>query len=184
MPPNGRPDAPPTGAAPPHVAGRMASTAARRPTAVDAWPARVAGRPRGASARGVGMVRRVVRPDRAALVRGAAVTVAISLPMAVIGGLVDDDEGEPSALVPVFFLGVLLGFAAGGFVAGRSARSYPYTTGALAAVAGFAVVQVAAAIVRIAAGDGLPLASVAFYAFVSYGCGLTGAVAASRRAVP
>jgi hypothetical protein len=118
----------------------------------------------------------VERLEPEALVKGAAVTIAASLPLAVLGGLIDDDTAQGLLL-----LGILLGFAAGGFVGGRSASAYPYSNGAVAAFLGFVVVQVVASIVHVVSGDGVPLASVAFFAFVSYGCGLTGAVAGIGR---
>jgi hypothetical protein len=130
----------------------------------------------------VGSVTPVLGLDWAAVLRGAAVAVAISLPTAVLGGVVDDDRGNSPVVVRLLFFAVLLGFVAGGFVAARASAALPYSTGAVAAVTGFVVVQLVAAVVRITAGDGVPIAPVAFYAFVSYGCGLTGAVAGTRRA--
>lgn len=122
--------------------------------------------------------------ESSALLRGAAAAIAVSLPAAVIGGIADGDRGATSPLVRVLFFAVLLGFVVGGFVAARATVVLPYTTGALAAVAGFVVVQLVAVAVRIADDKGVPIAPVAFYAFVAYGCGLTGAVAGARRVRP
>lgn len=117
------------------------------------------------------------RIDLPALLKGAAMTVAISLPTAVLGGIVEDDTAQGVILVAI-----LLGFAAGGFVAGRTAAENPYSTGALAAFAGSSVVQLVAIVVGIVEGSGVPFGPIVFYALVSYGCGLTGAVAGARRA--
>jgi putative membrane protein (TIGR04086 family) len=118
--------------------------------------------------------------DLPALVRGAVVAIVISLPLALLSeALVDEDD--PSGWAVPLFLAVLIGFVAAGWVAGRGASDSPLVTGALAALAGFVVVQGVGLVVGAADGDDVSWGAVVFSAVMAYGCGLTGAVFGERR---
>lgn len=121
--------------------------------------------------------------DRLAIVRGVAVAICICLPAALAAqALVDVPEGEdPPATVFLFFALVLVGFALGGWWAARSAPAAPYSNGAIAALAAFAVIQGVALVVRLVAGDSVNIPALVFNGLVAYGAGLLGAAIWSRR---
>lgn len=119
--------------------------------------------------------------DVPAVLRGAAVAVAICLPLALIGQqLVDEGDGSP--LTGLLFVGVLVGFAVGGFVAARAASTAPYTNGGLAALLAFVVIQGSAVVVRLVAGDSISAPVLVFNGLLAFGCGLAGGTIASRTA--
>ena len=122
--------------------------------------------------------RDVVEP--AAVGRGAAVAIAICLPLALISQqLVDREDGSP--FTALLFLTVLVGFVIGGFVAARAATSAPFTNGGLAALLAFVAIQGTALAVRLAADDGPPAFPViVFNGLLAYGCGLAGGAIAAR----
>lgn len=120
--------------------------------------------------------------DWQALVKGAAASVVVCLPLALLAEVLIDRD-DPSALSVPLYLGVLLGFVAGGFVASRHAVSSPLVTGALAALAAFVVIQGAGVVVRVVNGEEVLFATIVFTALLAYGCGLTGAVAGERRRI-
>jgi hypothetical protein len=118
--------------------------------------------------------------DRTALRRGALVAIAICLPVAVLtAALIDPDD--PSAAAPFLYLAILIGFVMAGRAGSRAAAHAPLVTGGLAALAGYAVVELIGVVIRIASGDGVSVASVVLSGALAYGCGLTGAVLAERR---
>lgn len=118
--------------------------------------------------------------DRSALLAGTLTALAIVVPTTLLGELVGAGEGD-SNLVFLFLLPVLVGFAAGAYVAARRAATGPLTNGALAAVAAFAIVQGVASARRLVVDEPISLASIAFAAVLAYSCGLVGAAIASRR---
>lgn len=118
--------------------------------------------------------------ERDALLKGMAVTIAVCLPLALLSQAVADGDDEPGGLAVVLFLAVLAGFVLGGWVAARSAREAPITNGAVAALAGFAVIQGVAVIVRLAGGDDVNVVAIVFNGVAAYGCGLVGALVAGR----
>lgn len=119
--------------------------------------------------------------DWGAIAKGAAASIVICLPLALVAEAVaGSDDDDPSAWAYLLLFGVLVGFLVGGFVAARSALDYPYSNGAVAAVAGFAVIQGVAIVVRLIGDEPVRYVAVVFNALLAYGCGLTGALAASR----
>lgn len=118
--------------------------------------------------------------DIPALVKGAAVAIAVCLPVALLAEVVIDPD-DPSGWAIPLYLGVLIGFVLAGSVAGREAATSPLVTGALAALAGFGVIQGIGIVVRLVGGDDVVVASIVFTALLAYGCGLTGAVMGERR---
>lgn len=122
--------------------------------------------------------RAVVEP--AAVVRGAAVAVAVCLPLALVARALDDGDGAP--LSALLFLGVLAGFAAGGAVAARAAAGAPFTNGGLAALLAFVAIQGTALVISAATdGDLASFPSLVFNGLLAFGCGVAGSVVAARR---
>ncbi|MGE3834111.1 MAG: DUF3792 family protein [Acidimicrobiia bacterium] len=115
-----------------------------------------------------------------ALLRGAGVSTAVCLPLALVSAAVVDEDDPSGWAVPLFFA-TLLGLVAGGWVASRSATVSPLVTGALAGLVAFVAVQAVGVAVRLAGDDGIGWSSIVFTALLAYGCGLTGAVLAERR---
>lgn len=117
--------------------------------------------------------------DREAIVPGAAVAIALTLPAALVSQAVMD-EGESDSLSFLFLLLVAFGFGLGGAVAARRAPGGPLANGAIAALSAFAVIQAIGLLRRLVAGDDVSLPSIAFAALLAYSCGLLGALVASR----
>ena len=116
-----------------------------------------------------------------AIVKGMALAIVICLPLALLSqAIADSTDDDPSRWAFVLFVGVLAGFVLGGFVTARSATDYPYTNGAVAALAGYLVIQGVAIVVRLVGGDDVRIVAVVFNGLVAYGCGLTGALAGAR----
>lgn len=118
--------------------------------------------------------------DVPALVKGAAVAIAVCLPVALVAEIVVDRD-DPSGWAIPLYLGVLLGFVLAGAVASRAATTAPLVTGAFAALAGFAVIQGVGVVVRLVGHDDVVIATIVFSGLLAYGCGLTGAVIGERR---
>ncbi len=122
---------------------------------------------------------RTVEPR--AVFLGALIAVVIALPVGVVGQIVVDGDGTGGSFLAFVFLApILVGFMAGGFVAARRAATGPLTNGALAAVGAFALIQGVGVVRRLASGETVAPASLAFAAFLSYSCGLVGALGARR----
>jgi putative membrane protein (TIGR04086 family) len=118
--------------------------------------------------------------DLRAVLVGAGVALAISVPFALVGGLVLDDR-SPDGLVFLFVAAVLAGTGVGGFVAGSRQIDFPLTHGALAALAAFAVAQAVSATVDLTQGDDVSPLAVVFNAMLATSVGLIGGLVAARR---
>lgn len=119
--------------------------------------------------------------DGEALLKGIALAIVICLPIALVGEIVaGSDEDDPSRWAFALYFAVLVGFVAGGYVAARAARDYPYTNGALAALAAFVVIQGIAIVIRLVGDEPIRYVAVVFNGLLAYGCGLTGALAGAR----
>ena len=119
--------------------------------------------------------------EPSAVARGAAVAVAVCLPLALVGRALDDD-GSGGPLRALLFVGVLAGFAAGGAVAAGAARRVPFTNGGLAALLAFVAIQGTALVVGAATGgDLVSFPSLVFNGLLAYGCGVAGSAVAGRR---
>lgn len=122
------------------------------------------------------------RIDWPAVRAGALLSIAICLPVALLQELlVDQGDENPPPIVYVLYLGVLFGFVAGGWRAGRRATSTPYTSGAFAALCAFVAIQAAGVIARLIDGDSIRVVLIATNGLLAYGSGLLGAGVASRR---
>jgi hypothetical protein len=121
------------------------------------------------------------RFDWPAIRTGALVAIAVCLPLAVLAEVVAGDEDEGGGLVLLLFVGVLVGFASGGYAAAQRTLTTPYTAGAVAALCAFVAIQAAGVITNLARGDDIEWALVVFNGLLAYGAGLLGAGIASRR---
>ena len=128
-----------------------------------------------------------VRPsllDRRAVGAGAVLAVVVALPAALVGEAAADGEDDPSGLVLLCFVVVLLAFVAGGWLAARRAPDAPYSNGAVAALVGFAVIQLGGIVANVVQDEPVRVASIAFSALLATASGLVGALVATRRAAP
>lgn len=115
-----------------------------------------------------------------AIGRGAAVSLVVCLPLALVSQQVaDGNDGSP--LTALLFVLVLGGFAVGGLVAARSATTAPFTNGGLAALLAFLAIQGTALVIRLVEEDPPPIPVLVFNGLLAYGCGLAGAAISARR---
>ena len=122
--------------------------------------------------------------DARAVGAGAVLAVVIALPAALVGEAAADGDDDPSGLVLLCFLAVLLAFVAGGWLAARRAPDAPYSNGAVAALAGFAVIQLGGVVANVVQDESVRPASIAFSALLATASGLVGALVATRRGQP
>lgn len=124
-----------------------------------------------------------MRLDWRAIGIGAAVAIAISLPLAILSQVLSDfGDGGGSAIVILFFFLVLAGFVVGGFVAGSKRAESPLTHGILAAAAAYLLVQAVGIVLNLARGDELDLFGLVFNAGLAAAMGLLGGWIANSRA--
>jgi putative membrane protein (TIGR04086 family) len=116
--------------------------------------------------------------QRDAILKGVAAAVIVCLPLALVSNVVRDDDSS-SALLPVLFLAVIVGFLFAGFVAARSARDSPYSNGAVAALCGFLVIEVVAVVVRVVGDKPLHPGRIVGTGLLAYAAGLLGGVVAT-----
>ena len=121
--------------------------------------------------------------EPAAVGAGAVLAVVIALPAALVGEAAVDGDEDPSGLVLLCFVVVLLAFVAGGWLAARRAADAPFSNGAVAALAGFAVIQLGGIVVNLVEDEPVRGASIAFSALLATASGLVGALVATRRSV-
>ena len=119
--------------------------------------------------------------DPRAVGAGAVLAIVIALPAALVGEAAADGEDDPSGLVLLCFVVVLLAFVAGGWLAARRAPEAPFSNGAVAALVGFAVIQLGGVVANLVQDDPVRGASIAFSALLATASGLVGALVATRR---
>ena len=112
---------------------------------------------------------------------GAVLAVVIALPAALVGEAAADGDDDPSGLVLLCFVVVLLAFTAGGWLAARRAADAPFSNGAVAALAAFAVIQLGGGVGNLVQDDPVEGASIAFSALLATASGLVGAIIATRQ---
>jgi hypothetical protein len=112
---------------------------------------------------------------------GAVAALPLVVPAAVANAWLAGRDDPAGALVVVTFLALLLGFTFGGFAAARVAdEGTPLLHGAAGAVAAWAVVQAAAIVIRLAAGDGLRPFGIVFTGLLAASAGVVGGILATR----
>ena len=119
-----------------------------------------------------------MRLEPAAVGLGAVVTMAVGIPVAAVGAVVLDDGSEL-----VWFFGVLalLGFLAGGYVAGHRRPEAPMAHGAVAALLGFAVSQAVSALLQVVRDESVSVVAVVFNALLAANIGLVGGLVGGRQ---
>ena len=121
------------------------------------------------------------RFDWPAIRAGALVAIALCLPLAVLAEVLSGDDDEGGGLVLLLFVGVLIGFASGGYAAAQRTLTTPFTAGAVAALLAFVAIQGVGIVTNVARGDEVEWALIVFNGLLAYGAGLLGAGVASRR---
>jgi predicted permease len=119
--------------------------------------------------------------DLRAVGAGALLAIVIALPAALVGEAAADGDDDPSGLVLLCFVVVLVAFVAGGWLAARRAPEAPYSNGAVAALVGFAVIQLGGVVANLVQDDAVEVASIAFSALLATASGLVGALMATRQ---
>ena len=113
-----------------------------------------------------------------AVALGAAVVLAIAVPVAVVGALALD---EGSNLVFPLAACVLAAFIVGGWFAGRQTETESkLVVGAAAALAGFVVAQGVSLALQVVQDDDVQPAAVVANAVLAAACGLAGGALAAR----
>lgn len=122
------------------------------------------------------------RLDPRAVLVGAAVSLAIAVPPAVLAQIQSDrDALEGSNWVLILFAVVLAAFVVGGYVAAKRAAAEPLTNGAVAALLGYVLVQGYGIVRRLADGDEIRWLGILFAALLAASCGTVGAILATAR---
>ncbi len=120
------------------------------------------------------------RLERRSILTGAAVTIALAVPPAVLGVLLsEDDSMEGSGWVPVLFCWIVLAFFAGGLVAARNQPHAPLAHGALAALVAYALVQGVGVIRHLLADEDVAWLSIPFAALLASSTGMVGGMVAN-----
>lgn len=114
--------------------------------------------------------------------RGAATASIISMPAAFANVVFASQEPKAQAGVNLSFLVVLIGFAVGGWLAGREAPSQSAKHGALAGVIAFIPVEVVGLLGRLDRGDPIGLPQIIVLGLLAACAGTAGArLGAARR---
>ena len=122
------------------------------------------------------------RLDPRAVLVGAAVSLAIAVPPAVLAQIQSDrDALEGSNWVLILFAVVLAAFVVGGYVAAKRAAAEPLTNGAVAALLAYVLVQGYGIVRRLADGDEIRWLGILFAALLAASCGTVGAIVATAR---
>jgi putative membrane protein (TIGR04086 family) len=118
--------------------------------------------------------------DWRAVGAGVVAALVFALPAGLIGAVVVDDESNNGVFV--FFLVIMAGMLAGGFIAGSKRPDSPLTHGALAGAAAYVIAQILTVLVRVL--DGTDLRSPVVYVFnalLAASLGIVGGLVAERR---
>mgnify|MGYP000079535748 FL=1 len=124
---------------------------------------------------------RLVHPP--AVFAGAAVTLGVAVPVALLAQVLDDagsvDDDSPW-LFALFFV-ILAAMAAGGYVAAIRRLDAPLVNGAAASLLAYAVVQVIGAIRLLATDGSVAWAAIPFFALLAAAAGMCGGLLADHR---
>jgi len=121
------------------------------------------------------------RLERRSILAGAAVTIVIAVPPAVIGVVgSEDDSMAGSSWVPLLFCWIVLAFFVGGLVAARSQPHAPLAHGALAALLAYALVQGVGVIRHLLVDEDVSWVSIAFAALLASSTGTVGGIVANH----
>lgn len=111
---------------------------------------------------------------------GAVIGLVLALPAGIVGALVVNDDANNGVFL--FYLLIMAGVLASGFVAGTKRPDAPLTHGAAAALLTYLVAQALAVLVKAVAGKDLRSPAVyVFNALLAASLGVVGALVAERR---
>jgi hypothetical protein len=117
--------------------------------------------------------------DGRAVAAGAIVGLVVAVPTIVLSSVADVDPRSNAVFLP--FLVYLAGLVAGGWRAGRRQPDAPLSNGGVAALAAYAVLAVAASVIRVVSDRSLDVVSLAFNALLAGSAGILGGLIASWR---
>jgi putative membrane protein (TIGR04086 family) len=120
------------------------------------------------------------RLERRSILLGAALTIVLAVPPAVLALLLsDDDSMEGSSWVPVLFAWIVVAFFLGGLLAARAQPHAPLAHGALAALTAYALVQGFGVVRHLIAGEDVSWLSIPFSALLASSTGTVGGIVAN-----
>jgi putative membrane protein (TIGR04086 family) len=118
--------------------------------------------------------------DWRAVVAGAIVALVFAVPAGVSSAIVVDNDSSDAVFV--FYIVIIVGVLAGGFVAGSKRPDAPLTHGAVAGALAYAIAQILTLIVKVARGSELHSPSVyVFDLLLMASIGVVGGYLAERR---
>ena len=117
--------------------------------------------------------------DGRAVLAGAVVGLGVAVPTIVLSSVADVDPRSNAVFIP--FLVYLAGLVAGGWRAGRLRPDAPLSNGGVAAIAAYALLAVAASVIRVVSDRALDVVSLAFNAFLAGSAGILGGLIAGWR---
>ena len=115
--------------------------------------------------------------DGRAVATGAAVALAIAVPVIVASSMIGIDDD--SNVIFLAFLLYLAGQTVGGWVAARSRLEAPLSNGATASICAYALLGGVASVIRIVRGEDLDPGSLILNAFLAASAGLLGGLIAT-----
>lgn len=113
--------------------------------------------------------------------RGAAAGLLIAMPAALLNVVLANQTPKPQAGINLSFLGVFVGFALAGWMAGREAPDQIAKHGALAAVATFVPVEIVVILGRPDRGVGAVIFGIVFIGLLAACIGTFGATVGARK---
>ena len=126
-------------------------------------------------------------PDRISglvVARGAATALLLAMPAAFASVVLSDQTPKPRGAINLAFLVLLVGFAVGGWLAGREAPGLTAKHGALAGFAAFVPVEVIAILGRLDRGAPVSLPQIIVLGLLAACAGTVGARLGARRREP
>lgn len=119
-----------------------------------------------------------------AVFAGAAVTLAVAVPVALLAQVLDDagSVDDDSPWLFVLFVVILAAMAAGGYLAAVRRADAPLVNGAAASLVAYAVVQIIGAIRLLATDGSVAWAAIPFFALLAAAAGMCGGLLADHRA--
>jgi hypothetical protein len=120
------------------------------------------------------------RVDRIVVIRGAAGGLMVAMLAALVNVVAAEQDPKPNGVLVATFVGLLVGFALAGFVAGYEARHDTVRHGAWAGVAAFVPVEVVGLLARTDRGDRISIPGIVLLGFLAAICGLAAAPGGAR----
>lgn len=116
--------------------------------------------------------------------RGAATALLLAMPAAFASVVLSDQTPKPRGAINLAFLVLLIGFALGGWLAGREAPDQAAKHGALAGFVAFIPVEIVAVLGRLDRGAPISLPQIIVLGLLAACAGTVGARLGARRHEP